>query len=138
MRLNLQKERARRGCEKPGCSTHLIYRHHRGGEHTFVRHFAWMLRVPVAKDRYAEFCRIYHSFRPRDTAYVCGDHHEEIHYILEGFDLDWMVEHDCIKAFRDFTWAEAQALIDARKAITDAWLTTCTPGRKHRRFTNRP
>lgn len=138
MRLDLSKTPAFNGCRKPGCNTTQTYRHHRGGEHTFVRHFEWMLRVPKSKDRYAEFCRIYHSFRSRDTVQICGDHHEEVHDLLEAFDLDWMVENNCIKAFRNFTWDEATALIKARQAFTDAWLKERTPGIKLRRFTGRP
>jgi hypothetical protein len=138
MRLDLSRQATYNGCAKPGCNTTRVYRHHRGGEHTFVRHFAWMLRVPKSKDRYAEFCRIYHSFRSRDTCNVCGDHHEEIHNRMELFDLDWMVENDCIKAFGSFTWTEAHALIKARQAFTDSWLKIRTPGIKERRFTGRP
>lgn len=138
MRINLSKEKTYNGCEKPGCQNLVVYRHHRGGEHTFVRHFEFMLRIPSQKDRYAEFCRIYHSFRARDVANVCGDHHEEVHDKMEIFDLDWMVAKNCIKAFKRFTWKEAEALMNARRAFTNEWLKQSTPGIKHRRFTNRP
>lgn len=123
---------------KPGCITRLAYRHHRGGERTFVRHFEWMVHTKGYKARYREYVRAYEAFHPSDVVYVCGNHHEEVHDRLEAFDLDWMVEHNCIKAFRNFTWDEALALIEARKAFTDAWLKEQTPGLKTRKYTGRP
>ena len=138
MRIILTKEKTFTGCQKPGCRSTRVYRHHRGGERTFVKHFEWMLRDRGLRARYVEFCRIYHSFRPRDTVHVCGDHHEEVHDLIEIHDLDWQVEHDCIKAFSLFTWKEAEALMTSRQKLTDEWLKKATPGLKQRKFTQRP
>jgi hypothetical protein len=138
MKLNLTDVKANRVCQKPGCGNRLVYRHHRGGEHTFVRHFRHMALWPEAKQDYARFCLRYHAFRDEDIVYVCGDHHEEVHDGMEQFDLDWMVEHSCIHAFGAFTWDEAMDLIEARKIFTDTWLKVKTPGLKTRKFTGRP
>jgi len=119
---------------KPGCLSTRVYRHHKGGERTFVRH----LNQWTYKKEYAKLAREYYAFRPQDIVCVCGDHHEEVHDQMEQFDLDWMVENNCIKAFRHFTWEEACKLMEARRAFTNDWLLTKTPGIKSRRFTGRP
>ena len=135
MKLKLHTEQTYNGCQKPGCLATRVYRHHRGGEHTFVRHFAWMRFISQHKDRYKELCTTYHEFRAKDIVMICGDHHEEVHNFMESFDLDWMVENDCIKAFHNFTWRQAKALMAARRQYTDQWLKRPTPGIKERRFT---
>lgn len=138
MRLDLTQVSARRGCSKPGCKATLVYRHHRGGERTFVRHFEWMRGLKGYKRRYREFVQRYEAFDLADITAVCGDHHEEVHDLIEAFDLDWMVENNCIKAFGAFTWDEAERLIAARRRLTDAWLKECTPGLRTRKYTGRP
>lgn len=132
MKLDLHQIHARLGCRKPGCGRHPTYRHHRGGEHTFVTHF---------KDRgrkWRLFCRRYHEFNIIDVIEICGDHHEEIHELLWDADADWMGENGCIKAFRDFSWEEAEKLMVFRRTLTDLWLANKTPGSTNRRFTNYP
>lgn len=137
-KLHLARVDTYNGCEKPGCRNTRAYRHHRGGERTFVTHFDWLKYNRKYVKQYMELCRRYHSFHPKDVVRICGDHHEEVHDFLEQFDLDWMVEHDCIKAYRHFTWDQAQALIAARRQFTDQWLKKQTPGMKQRRFTGMP
>lgn len=49
-----------------------------------------------------------------------------------------MGENGCIQAFHDFSWKQAEALIEFRKKLTDGWLTIKTSGMKDRKFTNYP
>lgn len=133
MRINLNEVKTYRGCAKPGCKRKPTYRHHRGGEHTFVRHFA--LR---GGKKYRDLLRRYREFRAEDCVDVCGDHHEEIHYIIWNADAEWMGVNGCIQAFHDFSWKQAEALIEHRRTITDGWLTIKTSGMKERKFTNYP
>lgn len=88
--------------------------------------------------KYRNFVRRYLEFRSEDCVDVCGDHHEEIHFIIYEGDAEWMGSNGCIKAFGSFSWKEAQALIEFRRTITDAWLQVKTPGRKEREFTRYP
>lgn len=132
MRLDLSKTKVYNGCLKPGCNKKPCVRHHRGGEHTFVRHFAWMGRGK----RYVSFVRRYDEFRKEDVVDVCLDHHEEIHLLIEEHDIEWQFENDCIKSYASFSWTEAEALIASRRAVTDLWLIAKTPGVKTRRLTN--
>lgn len=133
MKLDLSAIKARRGCSKPGCVNRLTYRHHRGGEHTFVRHFDRR-----GGRKYRNLVRRYKEFREEDCVDVCGDHHEEIHFIIWHADAEWMGENGCIQAFAAFSWKEAEALIAHRRTITDGWLKIPTKGMKQRKFTRYP
>lgn len=137
-RLNLSNIATRRGCAKPGCKATLVYRHHRGGEHTFVRHLRHLRHVAQHRVWFSRLYIRYHAFLSEDIVDICGDHHEEIHVLIDDKDVDWMWDNNCIKAFWRFTPTEAEALMTARRGWTDAWLKERTPGTKTRRYTQYP
>jgi hypothetical protein len=137
-RFNLAGESTYNGCQKPGCTATRVYRHHRGGERTFLRQLRHLYFAPTHKQRYLEFHKRYHSYLPEDIVKICGDHHEEIHHLINEKDCDWMVEHNCIKVFGAFTWEQAMQLVEARRGWTDAWLKERTPGLRTRKFTGKP
>lgn len=127
----------KRCCQKPGCTNRLTYRHHRGGERTFVKHLRH-LYFSSKKEWYRALHRRYKAFVPEDLVDICGDHHEEIHNLIDRNDLDWMVENDCIQAFSRFTPEQADKLMKARQGWTDTWLKEQTPGIKTRKYTQFP
>lgn len=137
-RFNLSTESTYNGCQKPKCFATQVYRHHRGGERTFIRQLRHLYYDPKYRKPYLEYCKRYHLYLPQDIVKVCGNHHEEIHVLINDNDCDWMVDNDCIKVFAGFTWEEAMRLVEARRGWTDEWLKQETPGVRARKFTGKP
>ena len=116
------------GCTKPSCKRRLLitHRHHRRQETLFIN--AYRLRGPkkTKDDRYQRLLQIYNEFRKQDTVIVCPWHHCEIHllYDQEIHDDQRMRR----KRLRDYTWPQANSLMNKLRQLCLDWETETSPG----------
>jgi hypothetical protein len=78
------------------------------------------------EDRWERFVARYKAFLPEDWVRVCIRHHAEIHVIYDG-----IIEADKTKVGRplsDYTWTQAEALMDKLEAACLRWLKMQSPG----------
>lgn len=75
---------------------------------------------------YRNFVKRYYEFRPEDTQHVCLHHHAEIHLIY-----DKLIRADLRrtrKALRNYSWNQANMLMDTLAAAFEEWFKKETPG----------
>lgn len=75
---------------------------------------------------YRKFVERYYEFRKEDTAEVCLHHHAEIHLIY-----DKIIRQDLKrtrKALRNYSWNQANKLMDRLEEAFKEWFVKETPG----------
>ncbi len=75
---------------------------------------------------YRNFVKRYYEFRPSDVESVCLHHHAEIHLIY-----DKIIRQDLRrtrKALRNYSWNQANTLMDKLEAAFKEWFMKVTPG----------
>lgn len=122
-------------CQKPGCnyvdpsgriSSH---RHHMGSERMWLRHF----KARSRSKRYRDFRVRYESFLDTDICWICPPHHEEVHQIY--FNLMFAsIKAKGYKKLSQWSWEEAEALMEANRKACREWLAKETPGVKPGQF----
>lgn len=116
---------AQAGCRKRGCIARCGHpaRHH-------IRHQAMWIgcwgRRRSNEPRWQHFVTRYYCFRSEDVVTLGANHHAEIH-ILYDIIID---QHRTIlrKHLSEYTWAEAEHLMDCFERAFNVWLSTPTPG----------
>ena len=83
--------------------------------------------------RYKALVKRYKEFRPYDTVEICENHHEEIHE-LYGAVIMREIKKRGFRSVRDWTWKEAEAVMEVLRAYCDAWAKRTTPGMRLRKF----
>lgn len=75
---------------------------------------------------YREFVTRYYEFRKEDTAEICLHHHAEIHLVYDKIiRRDLRSTH---KALRNYSWNQANHLMDKLEAAFEEWILKETPG----------
>lgn len=115
-------------CAKPNCTRHTLHRHHTGSEGMWLKHFGWR----KGQVRFDKFKKRYYSFRVQDTIRICDWHHEEIHDIY--FSIITEVKTLVAKRFCDYSWKEANALMERLRKVCRQWLKEETPGKEPKRL----
>ena len=123
VRANLSKVRTSstrpRGCVKPKCKTgsRSLNRHH-------VRHQGMWLGVWAGRrrgePRWIEFVKRYWSFHRDDVRYLCANHHAEIHSIYDDIIAEDRAKVG--KPLYDYSWKQAEALMDKLEAAFNVWI----------------
>lgn len=101
----------------------------------------WVRYFQHRKDEavYQDFVTRYHQFIQCCLVQVCGDHHEEIHELYWKEIYRWIDTHKPYHGdwFEEWTYDEANRLMDHLRGVCDDWIKRPTPGRKRRKYTGR-
>lgn len=105
-------------CIKPHCGTRSlnINRHHKRHQFMFLSSF---VRTRKRQAEYKAFVKRYYEFRKEDVADVCSWHHAEVHILY-----DRIIQQDIKrvgKPLRNYSWAQANALMDKLEACFEEW-----------------
>lgn len=76
--------------------------------------------------KWEAFFERYHEFRDEDCRDLCANHHAEIHAIY-----DKLINEDKAVTGRplsQYTWTQAERLMDKLEAAFHEWVLTVTPG----------
>ena len=135
MRLQLSDTLTYNGCQKPGCKRTPVYRHHTGSERMWVNYF----RLRSADVVYQEFCARYERFEKQALSQLCGDHHEEVHAVYWSAIHTWISRHRHPLGdwFEEWSYQDANRLMDHLREVHDEWIKRPTPGLKRRKYTGR-
>jgi hypothetical protein len=111
-------------CEKYRCRTSdfVLHRHHTGSEHMWL--LFWQHRID--QPRFVDFARRYYEYRDEDVVRVCSSHHREIHEIYRVIGDEHQRRRG--KPFQDYTWTEAEDLMQKFRKRCKRWLKTQSPG----------
>lgn len=82
-------------------------------------------------DRYDAFKRSYEEFRSEDTEYLCASHHAEVHYLYDKIIASHKVR--TMKRLSDYSWEQAENLMDQFEKAFEKWKERKTPGRSAKR-----
>lgn len=104
-----------------------------GSERMWLRHFVRHRRTK----RYRDFMARYKEFHPDDICYICPDHHEEIHVAYMN-TIFRRIKAKGYKPLTDWTWEEAEVLMDELRTQCRAWLQCKTPGQRNHKFVSGP
>lgn len=112
-------------CAKKKCCTdnHTLHRHHRRHQAMWIG--VWLVRRR-GEQKFVDFCYRYHAFNPEDWTRLCANHHAEIHMVY-----DQIIRRDVKKVGRplsQYSWAQAEKLMDKLEAVCVEWLQKETPG----------
>lgn len=117
-------------CSKPGCArTRKLQRHHYKHEAMFLGVWSGVRRK---ERRWQEFVARYYQFLPQDVVRICDSHHAEIHAIY-----DQIIAEDLARTgqrLEQYTWAQAERLMNKLKAACKEWLKKKTPGISSTRY----
>lgn len=110
-------------CTKPSCKLRTLNRHHKRHEYMFVSSF---VRRRMRETVYRAFVKRYYEFRKEDVSYICLHHHAEIHLMYDKIiRKDLRSTH---KALRNYSWNQANHLMDKLEAAFNDWIEKVTPG----------
>lgn len=103
-------------------------RHHKGGEHRYLRIMSHKARTK----EYKEFAARYYLFHPDDVVELCADHHEEIHVLY----AEKITSSHAYIRLRG--WDHVRLLVNQARKLCDEWLLKETPGVTTREYTYFP
>lgn len=75
---------------------------------------------------YRNFVKYYYEFRKEDVEHICLHHHAEIHLVY-----DKIIRRDLRrtrKALRNYSWNQADNLMEQLEKAFDDWFVKVTPG----------
>jgi len=116
-------------CAKPGCTGTYTHRHHMGCETMWIRAFASKRR----SKKYKAFLRRYMQYRKTDVIEICERHHEEAHW-LYGAVITREIRKRHFKLLKNYTWQEAEEMMQVLRKFCKVWLEKETPGRNLEKF----
>ena len=112
-------------CAKLNCNTgsYTLHRHHR--RHQAIWLGIWKSRRN-GEVKFNAHIKRYHSFDPKDWSRLCDSHHAEIHLI---YDIIIRIDQGKIQRnLSQYSWAQAEKLMNKLEAVCVAWLEKETPG----------